>query len=61
MSRNILLRFGANDELILLVDKVAEKLKNTNAGITKVALYEFCNKILNQEDERKIKSSTKSL
>ena len=44
--RIIILRFNPNDSLILAADKVAEKLRNTKAGITKLALHEFCNKIL---------------
>jgi len=48
MARTIILRFDANDELILAVDKVAKKLKNTNAGVAKLSLYEFCKKILEE-------------
>jgi hypothetical protein len=48
MKRNILLRFEPEDELIKRVDQVAKKLKNTNSGVTKIALYEFCNKILGE-------------
>lgn len=56
MSRNILLRFDANDELIVLIDKVAEKLKNTNAGVTKMALYEFCKRVINENGTNQSKS-----
>lgn len=54
--RIIILRFKPSDELILAVDKAAEKLKNTNAGITKLALWEFTNKILNENGSPKSKS-----
>lgn len=49
MTRNILLRFEANNELILLIDKVAKKLGNTNSGVTKLALWEFVNRVLNKD------------
>lgn len=48
--RNILLRFEEDDELIIKIDLVSKKLGNTKAGVTKLALYEFCNKILRDND-----------
>ena len=55
--RNILLRLEEDDELIQIVDAVSKKLGNTNAGTTKLALYEFCNKILNGEENAKTKNT----
>ena len=46
-ERNILLRFSPKDDLILLVDKVAEKLSLTNASLTKISLQKFCEESLN--------------
>ena len=48
--RNILLRFEEEDELIIKIDEVSRKLGNTGSGVTKLALYEFCNKILGEEN-----------
>ncbi|MDP3966022.1 MAG: hypothetical protein Q8Q04_00645 [archaeon] len=48
--RNILLRFEEEDELISKIDEVAKKLGNTNSGITKLALFEFCKKILESQN-----------
>ena len=47
--RIIILRFKPSDELILAVDKATEKLKITNSGIAKIALYEYCKKILEKK------------
>jgi hypothetical protein len=44
--RAIILRFKDKDKLIIDLDKVAKILGNTNAGATRIAIYEFCNKIL---------------
>jgi len=40
--RNILLRFNEQDEIILLVDKVAKKLGTSASALTKTALYFYC-------------------
>ena len=55
--RAIINRFDSNDELILLVDKVREKLHMTATSITKTALWEYCKKIL-EEESGKRKSKT---
>lgn len=51
--RIIILRFEPSDGLILAVDQVAQRLKSTKAGVTKLALYEFCNKILMENGKQK--------
>ena len=45
--RAIILRFDSNDELIQSIDKVKEKLNNSVAAITKTALWQYCQQILN--------------
>jgi hypothetical protein len=52
MARNILLRFEPKDELIVLIDKVAKKLGVTGSGLAKIALYDYCNKILNMGEKK---------
>lgn len=47
--RAIILRFDSNDELILAIDKVRRKLSIPMSSITKTALWEYCNRILNED------------
>ena len=48
--RAIILRFQDKDRIILELDKVANILKNTNAGITRIAIYEYCKKFLGEKE-----------
>jgi len=54
--RAIILRFDSNDELILLIDKVKKKLHNPMSAIAKSALWEYCQKILNENGRKKSES-----
>lgn len=56
MARNILLRFKEDDEIIILVERVSQKLKVSYSALTKLALYDFCKKyeVSGNEKEKKL-------
>lgn len=52
MVRRILIRLEETDELAMISDSVAKILSMTKAALAKLALFEYCNKVLERQNAR---------
>lgn len=45
IMKTIIVRLNAEDELFVIIERVAKKLSMTFAGLAKLALYKFCSNL----------------
>lgn len=50
MGKQILVRLENKEDLLYLIEKATKKLGITKSGLARVALHEYCNKVMGEEN-----------